>query len=532
MTTFFSAFSLRWIMVVLWCILPMVAYAQEPTEQPTDAQPIVEEVAVKELNVVAGEDRNVVVGRTVLFDASATTGPAGADYSYHWDFGDGVSAKGIDATHVYSNRGTYRLRLTVTVDSGEDEQKSTDEAIVSVQDRLVVLIADQSVSQKELQQWQDYALTQGVLVVPVRATEGNQDYVTVQNLAQTILKHEQDIAASDVIVTWTAGNIGLDSLLELSRIAGLNNTDLELFRLNSKAIVTIQNDSLISSARLAQTVFQTIQPRYIIVSDRNILDDVIRSAHPDELEKSLSNVDADYQVVTAYTARGLQQLGPLNFISYMMNLMINRGVPVNSLYLILMLPVMATIIAAARQLVGIKAFGIFAPTVIALSFLSLGIRYGVVVFLTIIIVGMTARLAMKRFRLLYLPRMALVLSFLAFAIFGMFFLAAQLHKTGFVSIAIFPILIMTVLTEHFISVQIEEGYTTALKLTLETLALAIVGYLIGDWTLFKTTLLAYPELILLIFPFNYILGKFSGLRLTEYIRFRKVFKHIRHVEKS
>jgi PKD repeat protein len=511
-------------------LLVSVAHAQETSEDaPVET---VEPTTPEPLTANAGEDRNVIVNRTVLFDASATTGPKDVEYTYSWDFGDGVSGRGIDATHVYSSRGTYRARLTVTIGSGDQEQKSSDEVIVSVQDRLIALITDQSVPQKEVKQWQDYALTQGVLIVTIRDTEGNQEYVSAQNIAQQILKKEQDIAASDVIITWTAGNVGLDALIELSRIASVNNTSLESLRLGSKAVVAIQNDSLVSSARLAQTVFQSIHPQYIIVSDVNILDDVIQTAQPDELEHSLANVDADYQIVTAYTARGLQNLSPLNFISYTMNTMINRGVPVNSLYLILMLPIMATIIAAARQLVGIKAFGIFAPTVIALSFLSLGIRYGVVVFFVIITVGMTARLLMKRFRLLYLPRMALVLSFLALAMFAMFFVAAQFNKTGFLSVAIFPILIMTVLTEHFISVQIEQGFGTAFKLTLETLALSIIGYLIGDWTFFKTIMLAYPELILIVFPLNYMLGKFSGLRLTEYIRFRKVFKNIRHVEKS
>jgi hypothetical protein len=415
--------------------------------------------------------------------------------------------------------------------SGDTEQTSTDEIIVSVQDRLVVLITDNSISKKDIQQWQDYGLTQGVLVVSIHDDENNQEYVTAQNIAQQIVKREQDIAASDVIITWAAGNTGLDALIELSRIAALNGTSLESMRFSSKAIVSIQSDSLSSAARLAQTVFQSIQPRFILVSNQNIIDDVIRSSRPDELEKTLANVDADYQLVTEYTARGLQQLSPLNFMSYTMNIMINRGVPVNSLYLILMLPVMATIIAAARQIVGIKAFGIFAPTVIALSFLSLGIRYGVIVFCIIIIVGMAARLIMKRFRLLYLPRMALVLSFLAVSIFAMFFVAAEFQKTSFLSIAIFPILIMTVLTEHFISVQIEQGFATAFKLTLETLALSVAGYLIGNWTFFRTSMLAYPELVLITFPFNYMLGKFSGLRLTEYLRFRKVFKTIRHVEK-
>lgn len=517
----------------VFSLMPLAVHAQTTDEtQPSDqASEQTTESTPDPLQANAGEDRNVIVGRTILFDASASTGPKDGDYSYHWDFGDDVSDKGIDATHTYNTRGTYRVRLTVTLRSGESEQTSTDEIIVSVQDRLIVLIADDSVTKKDVSQWQDYALTQGVLIIPIHDTDNNQEYVTAQNLAQQILKHEQDIAASDAVVTWTAGNTGLDALIELSRITGLNGTSLDSLRLGSKAIVAIQADSLTSSARLAQTVFQSIQPRFIVVSDKNILDDVIRSSRPDELESALARVDADYQVVTAYTARGLQQLGPLNFMSYTMNIMINRGVPVNSLYLILMLPVMATIIAAARQLVGIKAFGIFAPTVIALSFLSLGIRNGVVVFFMIIIVGMLARLLMKRFRLLYLPRMALVLSFLACSIFAMFFVAAEFQKTGFLSIAIFPILIMTVLTEHFISVQIEQGFSTALKLTLETLALSMIGYLIGNWTFFRTTMLAYPELVLITFPFNYMLGKFSGLRLTEYIRFRKVFKNIRHVEK-
>ena len=55
--------------------------------------------------------------------------------------------------------------------------------------------------------------------------------------------------------------------------------------------------------------------------------------------------------------------------------------------------------------------------------------------------------------------------------------------------------------------------------------LSIIGFLLADWVLFKTTMLAYPELILLTLIINYLVGKFAGLRLMELIRFRKVFKH-------
>lgn len=480
------------------------------------------------LKANAGEDRNIIAGRTVLFDASATVGPINQQLEYKWEFGDGSLGEGIDVAYTYHASGTYRAILTVT----SQNDVSTDEVIVSVQDKIVVLITDQSVSSERLEEIQRDGLTQGVLVVPIRDSGVNQDYLTIQNLAQQILDNKDDIIAADIIVTWTQGNVGLNSLVELSRISTFGDNQLKNFGFGTKAIVAINDQSLIASFKSAETTFQSIQPAYIIVSDSKILDDVIRIGDAENLRTGVSGTDADYQIINAYSSRGLGNLSPINFMSWAMNYMINKGVPINSLYLILMLPIMATIIAAGRQMVGIKAFGIFAPTVIALSFLATGIKYGVAVFVAIIIIGTIARLIARKFRLLYLPRMAIVLSILALSIFTMFFIGALFNKTGFIAISIFPILIMTVLTEHFVSVQIEQGYRTAIRLTIETLSLSLVGYFIGDWTTFKTTILAYPELILLTFVVNYLMGKFSGLRLTEYFRFREVFKNMNHAKRK
>ncbi|MBI2410522.1 MAG: PKD domain-containing protein [Candidatus Kerfeldbacteria bacterium] len=530
------------IFTLFFLFIPVNVHAQEsatPTDQQTGEEitppsESIPEVIVEEtlLKAKAGKDRNVAIGRTVLFDASASTGPEGAALFYHWDFGDNTSAKGIDATHAYKSAGTYKVVLQVTTGEGADAQTSEDSITVSVQEHLVILISDQSVPEKEIQRLQDYGLTRGTLVIPIRDSGVDQEYLTVQNIAQQLLKSEEDLIASDIIITWTSGDVGLNSLIALSQISTLSNTAVDRFDFDSKAIVAVNNQPRVSSIKSAQRAFQVVQPKFIVVSTNDILDDVVAAGTSSRLEDRLSQVRAEYQIISAYTARGFDRLTPLNFMSYAMNFMIHRGVPINSLFLILMLPVMATIIATARQLVGIKAFGIFAPTVIALSFLSTGLKYGLTVFFVVVAVGTLSRIFARKFRLLYLPRMAIVLSIIALAIFALFFVGAYFHKTGFIAISIFPILIMTVLTEHFVSVQIEQGYKAAIKLMIETVVLSLLGYFIGDWTLFKSLLLAYPELILLTLIFNYIIGKFSGLRLVEYIRFRNVFKHARHVEKS
>ncbi|MGH3352536.1 MAG: S8 family serine peptidase [Nocardioides sp.] len=54
------------------------------------------------------------------FDGSGSTDPEGRQLSYSWDLGDGTSATGVTADHLYpASDATYTVRLTVTDDKGQ-----------------------------------------------------------------------------------------------------------------------------------------------------------------------------------------------------------------------------------------------------------------------------------------------------------------------------------------------------------------------------------------------------------------------------
>ena len=127
--------------------------------------------------------------------------------------------------------------------------------------------------------------------------------------------------------------------------------------------------------------------------------------------------------------------------------------------------------------------------------------------------------------------MAIVLTLVSLAIFAIYIAAAYFNRLGFTAVAIFPIIIMIIITEKFIEAQIEKGAKKATILTLETLAISIVTYFLVSWETFETLLLAYPELILLTFIINYFNGRFTGLRLLEYFRFRKIFQNADNIKK-
>jgi hypothetical protein len=120
-----------------------------------------------------------------------------------------------------------------------------------------------------------------------------------------------------------------------------------------------------------------------------------------------------------------------------------------------------------------------------------------------------------------------VLTVVALAILFTFILGARFQKTGFIFMSILPMLAMILLVERFIAVQIERGGRQAFILSLSTIIVSCVCYFIVNLEYLKTLILAYPELILLTLPINVLLGRWMGLRLTEYFRFAEIRRLIK-----
>lgn len=203
-----------------------------------------------------------------------------------------------------------------------------------------------------------------------------------------------------------------------------------------------------------------------------------------------------------------------------------HNVPSEMVILILMLPVIATLITFFRQIVGIKAFGIYTPLIITFAFMAIGIKYGIAIFIAVIFIGMLSRFVLKPFRLLYLPRVAIMLTIVALVILGILLLGGSFKKTSFSMASVFPILIIITLVEKFITVQIEKGNKVAIALATETLVISIVGFFVVSSSALRMFLASYPWIVLFTLPINILLGKWTGLRLSEYIRFRHVIKRM------
>jgi hypothetical protein len=217
------------------------------------------------------------------------------------------------------------------------------------------------------------------------------------------------------------------------------------------------------------------------------------------------------------------ELSYTNFLRYIIERAVKQGVPANTLVLIILFPLAVTMVAASRHLLGIRGTGILSPALLSIAFLATGVWAGVVLFVIILVVTVISRSLLSNFRLQYLPRVALLLWFVSAGVLCTMVLAGEWQLSSMTEVGIFPILILMLLAETFIDLQSGRSASEARQLIFQTFALAMLTSLILGWEVVQQMVLLFPEAIFLgVAGVDILMGKYTGLRLSEYIMFRQV----------
>lgn len=215
------------------------------------------------------------------------------------------------------------------------------------------------------------------------------------------------------------------------------------------------------------------------------------------------------------------ELSWYNFLQVAVARAVKNGVPVNTVVLVLLFPLVVAIVTAARHLVGVRGVGILTPALLSVAFLATGIWAGVLLFLVILLVTVVARTALRKLKLQYLPRVSLLLWIVSGGVFVTLLLASTVGFDQLVTVGIFPILILMLLAETFIDIQQGRSGNEARDLILQTFLLAMIASLLLGWELVQTAVLMNPEAIFLgVGVFDIFMGRYTGLRLSEYLMYR------------
>lgn len=187
---------------------------------------------------------------------------------------------------------------------------------------------------------------------------------------------------------------------------------------------------------------------------------------------------------------------------------------------LLMIPIGALVIVLLRNFVGIKTFGTFMPVLVALAFRETQLLWGIVLFAVIVALGLLIRFYLERLRLLLVPRLTCVLTVVVLLMAGISVLSQRLDIQPGLSIALFPMVIISMTIERMSIVWEERGASEAMQEGIGSLIVAAITYLVMGLAWLEHLVFVFPELLLLVLAITLLTGRYTGYRLLELKRFR------------
>jgi len=193
-------------------------------------------------------------------------------------------------------------------------------------------------------------------------------------------------------------------------------------------------------------------------------------------------------------------------------------------HILLLVPIGVLMISVLRNIVGFPTFGIFMPVLMALAFRSTGLSYGLGIFAGVVLIGYLLRRGIDRLRLLLVPRLSFLITFviLAFTVFAL--IGSKLGIREFMAVGLLPFVILSMTIERFFILIEESGAFQALRTAAGSAAVAAITYKIIQIDPLQLTFFVYPELLFAIMGLLLLLGNYSGYRLSEILRFKVLGK--------
>ncbi|MDH4607976.1 inactive transglutaminase family protein [Pseudomonas sp. BN102] len=192
--------------------------------------------------------------------------------------------------------------------------------------------------------------------------------------------------------------------------------------------------------------------------------------------------------------------------------------------IMIMIPIGVLVILILRNLGGLQTLGTFTPVLIALAFRETQLGFGIVLFTIITALGLSLRSYLEHLKLQMLPRLSVVLTFVVVLIAVISLLSHKLGLERGLSVALFPMVILTMTIERLSITWEERGGGHAFKVAIGTLVAATLAHLLMSVPELTYFIFTFPAVLLIMVGFMLAMGRYRGYRLTELFRFKAFLK--------
>jgi transglutaminase-like putative cysteine protease len=185
------------------------------------------------------------------------------------------------------------------------------------------------------------------------------------------------------------------------------------------------------------------------------------------------------------------------------------------LALLLLMPLGALATVILRQLSGIRTYGTFTPTLLALAMTHVDSRMATIVLLLVTTIGIALRATLPNLNLQRAPRLAIVFTLVAVSmavvVSGIKYFDPRIES----SVVLLPTVILTMLVDRIYTVYDESGIRITLVRLLWTVVSALASLVVLLQTHWGVWLVSYPEVHAITLAAIILVGLYNGPKLKD-----------------
>ena len=200
----------------------------------------------------------------------------------------------------------------------------------------------------------------------------------------------------------------------------------------------------------------------------------------------------------------------------------NLGLTPKTTSIFLLFPLCTLLITFLRNVVGLKTFGIFMPMLVAAACFSIGLTLGLLSFLSVLLLAFIFHALLDKLHILKVARLASIITIITLMfIIALYFIDIK-HHEQFGMLTLFPVVIISFVAERLHQLSAENNWPDMISISIGTVFTIITCFLIFNSIVLQGIFALYPELLLLVLSIQMYIGSWSGIRLSEIIRFKNL----------
>jgi len=169
------------------------------------------------------------------------------------------------------------------------------------------------------------------------------------------------------------------------------------------------------------------------------------------------------EILRLLKKRPVSEPSIFNFMAYWVQESIRLGIPANTIILILLVPILATIVTFVRLIIGLPSLEMLVPIILSFSFVALGLTNGIMVLAAIVAASFMSRIALRKVSIMHLPKRSISLFFLSLFVFAVLSISVSFDIGDVSNVSIFPVLILILLGDKIVSVQLHKSMKETTK---------------------------------------------------------------------